>query len=130
MHLNNGTTKWVMDIKSFLEINYRFHYNHDNLAKRFGINMFKLKKEFKAVTGYNIHEYVTRVRIENSKVYLGNTSKTISDIANKVGLDKSNFIKQFKNYTGKTPAEWRNNINSDNGIVIGNTNSVQVDFRH
>jgi AraC-like DNA-binding protein len=112
MGLYNSATEKIMEIKTFLEKRYRVHYSYDDLAKMFGINKFKLKKEFKAETSYNIHEYVTRVRIENAKVFLENTNKTICHIAQKVGLDKSNFIKQFKNYTGTRPTEWRKNLNS------------------
>lgn len=116
IHPNNETIQRMMEIKTFLQKNYRFHYSHDDLAREFRINKFKLKKEFKAVTSYNIHEYVTIVRMENAIDYLENTIKTISDIAKKVGLDKSNFIKQFKNHTGKKPTEWRNGCGLNNGL--------------
>ena len=107
--LKNEDLEKARGIKTFLEKNYPIHHSYDDLVRRFGINKLKLKKAFKAVTNENIHEYLTKVRIENAKMLLENTDRTIKDIAKKVGLDKSNLIKQFKKATGKTPTEWRNN---------------------
>jgi two-component system response regulator YesN len=97
------------EIKAFLEKNYNVHYSYDDLVMKFGINNLKLKTAFKAVSNCNIHEFVTKVRMQNAKGMLANTDKTVRDIAKQVGLDKSNFIIQFKHLTGKTPTEWRRN---------------------
>jgi AraC-like DNA-binding protein len=77
------------------------------------MNKFKLKHAFKAVTNYNVHSYITKIRIEKAKEMLENTDRTVEFIAGKVGLDKSNLNIQFKKLTGKTPAEWRKNRNSN-----------------
>jgi AraC-like DNA-binding protein len=100
------------EIKAFLEKNYQVHYSYDELVRRFGFNELKLKRTFKAVANCNAYEFVTKVRIENAKVMLENTNRTIRDIAQQVGWDKSNFIKQFKQCTGQTPTAWRNNCGS------------------
>lgn len=114
--LKNEDLAKAREIKTFLEKNYHVRHSYDDLVRKFGINKLKLKKAFKAATNQNVHEYLTKVRIENAKTLLQNTDRTIRDIAKKVGLDKSNFIKQFKNVTGKTPTEWRNN--PDLGDVV------------
>jgi len=108
MQLKNEDFQKVQEIKAFLDKNYNSHYSYDDLVRIFGINKFKLKTSFKAVTNCNVYEYITRVRIENAKVILENSNRTIRDIASRVGLDKSNFIIQFKQCTGKTPTDWRN----------------------
>jgi len=41
--------------------------------------------------------------------FLENTYLTVNEIADKIGLHKSNFARQFKKLTGKTPLEWRKN---------------------
>ena len=113
MSLNHEDLQKAREIKAFLERNYARHYSYDELACKFCLNKNKLVKAFKAVTDDNVHEYVTKVRIENAKVLLENSNRTIRDIAHKVGLDKSNFIIQFKNHTGQKPTEWRNSAGSD-----------------
>lgn len=109
MSVKNEDIEKAREIKVFLEKNYNEHHSYDDLVRKFGINKLKLKTAFKALTNCNVHEFVTKVRMENGKVMLENTDKTIKDIAKRVGLDKSNFIIQFKHYTGKTPTQWRNN---------------------
>jgi len=77
------------------------------------MNKFKLKVAFKAVSNDNVHSYITKLRVERAKELLESTDRTIGFIADKVGLDKSNFNIQFKKLTGKTPSEWRNNKNTN-----------------
>lgn len=110
------------EIKAFLEKNYRKNYNYDFLEKKFGLNKFKLKQAFKIVSGGdNIHEFVTKVRIEHAKVYLENTDKTMVEIAASIGIDKSNFNLHFKRLTGKTPSEWRKNPGQDGELPFQHT---------
>lgn len=94
-------------IKAFIEKHYTEHFSYDDLVRKFGMNKFKLKFAFREVANDNVYEHVTKVRIEHGKELLEQTDKTIREIACRVGLDKSNFIIQFKKITGRTPAEWR-----------------------
>lgn len=119
--LKNEDLEKAMEIKAFLEINYAVHQSYDNLVRKFGINELKLKRAFKVLYNCTVHEYLTKVRIEQAKALLVNTDRTIRNIAQHVGLDKSNFIKQFKNITGKTPTEWRNNHGLDKEAHLNNT---------
>jgi two-component system response regulator YesN len=109
MRLKNEDLAKAIEIKQFLEKHYQEHYDYDYLVHKFGMNKFKLKLAFKAVSNDNVHSYITRLRVERAKEMLENTDRTIGFIADKVGLDKSNFNIQFKKLTGKTPSEWRNN---------------------
>lgn len=109
MQLKNGDLTRAREVKSFLEKNYQEHYDYNYLAKKFGINKFKLKLSFKEVAGDNVHVYVTKFRIEKAKQLLEKTDYNISLIAGQIGLDKSNLNLQFKKHTGKTPSAWRKN---------------------
>jgi len=108
MRLKNEDLAKALEIKQFLEKHYQEHHDYDYLVHKFGMNKFKLKVAFKAVSNDNVHSYITKLRIERAKELLESTDKTIGCIADKVGLDKSNFNIQFKKLTGKTPSEWRN----------------------
>jgi two-component system, response regulator YesN len=109
MGLKNEDLAKAIEIKQFLEKHYQEHHDYDYLVHKFGMNKFKLKQAFKAVSNDNVHSYITKLRIEKAKELLASTDRTICFIADKVGLDKSNFNIQFKKLTGKTPSEWRNN---------------------
>lgn len=113
MRLKKQDLKTAMEIKTFLEENYREAYDYDYLSNKFGMNKFKLKIVFKAVAKDNIHAFITRIRIERAKELLENTDETIIYIATAVGLNKSNLHIQFKKLTGKTPSQWRNETNQE-----------------
>lgn len=113
MQLKNEDIEKTLLIKAFLEKNYQESYDYAFLIKKFAINEFKLKLSFKHVTGDNIHSYITKLRINHAKKLLQTTKLTIGFIAAKVGLDKSNFNIQFKNFTGKAPSQWRKNPGSN-----------------
>lgn len=63
---------------------------------------------FKAGTGKSISTYVMEQRMELAKNYLTKSNMSISDVAMMVGYNNfSYFSKTFKDYTGKTPNEYR-----------------------
>jgi two-component system response regulator YesN len=113
MRLKNEDLAKAIEIKQFLEKHYQEHYDYDYLVHKFGMNKFKLKVAFKAVSNDNVHSYITKLRVERAKELLESTDRTVEFIADKVGLVKSNFNTQFKKLTGKTPSEWRNSRNSN-----------------
>jgi transcriptional regulator GlxA family with amidase domain len=109
MQLKKEDLEKAKQIQEFLEKNYQQRYGYQDLVKIFAVNKNKLKLAFTAVTNDTIHAFLTRVRIEHAKKLLLTTNLNIESIAEKVGLDKSNFNIQFKKSTGKTPSHWRNN---------------------
>ncbi len=53
-------------------------------------------------------EYLTMIRVEESKKYLVDTKHSISDIALRMGFsDQSYFSKVFKKVEGITPGKYR-----------------------
>ena len=54
---------------------------------------------------------MTEVRIEKAKEMLKDLSLRIVDISGKVGYESSkHFSKIFKEFTGMTPKDYRNNL--------------------
>jgi transcriptional regulator GlxA family with amidase domain len=107
MHLKKEDLEKAKQIQHFLEENYQQRFDYQYLAKKFAMNKNKLKQAFTAVTNDTIHAYVTKVRIEQAKKLLATTNLNMESIAEKVGLDRSNFNIQFKKATGQTPSGWR-----------------------
>jgi len=64
--------------------------------------------------GINFYDYLTRIRLREATYELGRTNKTISEIALSNGFsDIKAFNKAFKSNFGKTPTEYRNQLNED-----------------
>lgn len=98
-------------------INYIFHYLNNNynekitlnmLAERYSMNKFHIAKEFKRYSGTTINEYIITNRINKAKALLRYTDKSVSDIANEVGVHNvSLFIKLFREREHVTPLFYR-----------------------
>lgn len=68
----------------------------------------------KLYTGFHpCHFYELRVLSEAKKL-LADHSLTISEVANRLTYDNSNFTKYFKEYTGMTPTAYRKMISDQN----------------
>jgi two-component system response regulator YesN len=107
MQLKKCYIEKALEIKDFLQKNYREHYDYEFLVQKFGITKRKMIESFKEIVNDNIHSFITKVRVQKAKELLESTDYTIEYVACKVGLDKSNLNIQFKKTTGKTPSEWR-----------------------
>jgi AraC-like DNA-binding protein len=93
--------------KEFIEQDYSRHLTYQMLAHLVGTNVTKLQSSFRELTGKNLYEYLTIIRIAEAVRLLETTSLTIDAIAYKVGLDRTNLNKQFKKTKGVSPSEWR-----------------------
>jgi AraC-like DNA-binding protein len=107
MRLKNEDLLKAEQVKAVLDRDYNKHYTYRQLVLMVGINKLALQIAFKALTQLNVYQYLTKVRMENAIYFLENTQLTINEIAHKIGLHKSNFTRQFKKHTNKTPSEWR-----------------------
>ena len=72
----------------------------------FSVNYFSML--FKRETGEGFAKYLTRVRIEEAKTLLHETSIPIAEICEKVGYsDRKHFTHTFHKATGLNPVEYR-----------------------
>jgi AraC-like DNA-binding protein len=78
------------------------------VAKAVNTSTFYFCKMFKKVTGINFTDYLSRVRIENSKNLLLNPNLRVSEIAFQVGFQSlTHFNRVFKKILGQSPTEYR-----------------------
>ena len=64
----------------------------------------------KAITGAGTKEYIIKIRIEKAKSLVENTSLAIAEISEMTGFaSQSYFSTAFKNYTGMTPSQFKQN---------------------
>ena len=96
--------------KSILYISQHFPeaLTLEEVAEQVHLNPAYFSTVFKQSTGSSFKEYLTMIRIEESKRLLANTDYTILDIAIAAGFeDQGYFAKVFKKYTGLTPRQYR-----------------------
>jgi AraC family transcriptional regulator len=69
-----------------------------------GVSPNYLTSLFKQTTGYSLHQYVIRQRVEKARTLLLRSDLSIGEIALQVGFyDSAHFNRHFKRLTGLTP---------------------------
>ncbi len=93
---------------SFLNTRFTQKITLDTVAEAVYLSPAYFSKVFKEQTGSSFTQYLNRLRIEESKTLLRNSSIPLVDIAGMVGYeDQSYFSKVFKKVTGSTPGKYR-----------------------
>jgi len=89
------------------------HYTECNfsvqeIADNFGISSSSLSQLFKKNTGKKVVDYISNLRIEESKRLLVETNLTVKNIVEAVGYhDFASFVRKFKKRVGVTPGRYR-----------------------
>ena len=95
-------------IKEYLSIKFLEPTSLEGLAKRFGLNEFKIKYGFKKMFNTSPIRFTQQKRLELSLLLLRDTSSTIDEIASKVGYNHAtNFSIAFRKAFGKSPQNFR-----------------------
>lgn len=104
--LNGGIANAVND---FLSHNFHKKLTIEAIADTMGFNRHYMMRAFKKETGVTIAQQLHEIRLNHAKNLLRNTLKSIADVAQLSGFESvSHFSRLFKEETGKTPAEYRN----------------------
>lgn len=108
----------MSDKKMFLDSEIRL----EKLATNLGIKKHLLSQLINEKKGMSFFEYINSLRVEEAKNLLKQNSKkqlTVIEVAYMVGFNnKVSFNSTFKKITGKTPTEFRNDMENSN-IVTG-----------
>lgn len=82
--------------------------NLDRLARKTGIPARQISAAINRATGKNVSQYVNDYRIAEACTLLTDTGKPVTEIMFDVGfLTKSNFNREFRRITDRTPLAWR-----------------------
>lgn len=83
-------------------------FSQSVLAEKLQVNSSYISRLFSKEMGISYNKYLLRIRMEESKRLLNETPLRVSTIAGCVGFhDARYFSTQFKQYTGKTPMQFR-----------------------
>ncbi len=98
----------IRSAKEWIENHLDTHFSTQQVARKAGINEYKLKKGFKALYGCGMYAYLLRQRLVIAKLALEQTRKPIKQIARQAGYSTvNNFAIAFKRRFGVTPYEYR-----------------------
>lgn len=82
-----------------------------DLGKQFSYHPNYISNLLRKDTGRSFSEILTQMRMERAVMLLRGTELPVEEISAMLGYaDRSNFFKTFKEYYGKTPREYVNNI--------------------
>jgi two-component system response regulator YesN len=96
----------IHKVKEYVNENYNRKITLNEVAQLVHLNKNYFCKVFKKVTGDNLVNYITRVRVEHATDLLLHTDKKIYEVAMEVGfLDYHHFCKTYKEYTNVTPSD-------------------------
>ncbi len=94
--------------KQYIESNYMKSVSLDEVSAYVGFNSTYFSTLFKKETGSTFLEYLSGVRMNQTKELLKETNKSIAAICEEVGYsDLKYFTKSFKRFTGLKPNEYR-----------------------
>ena len=86
----------------------------DDLGEELGLGRVQLYRKVKAITGQTPVELLRQMRLQRAYALLGNTTKTVAEIAFEVGFNTPGyFSKCFKEQYGKLPGALRANEESE-----------------
>lgn len=63
---------------------------------------------FKTMIGCPPMQYITKLRLEQARVFLASTGIGVQEVAERVGIEADYFAKFFKHHAGMSPTEYRN----------------------
>lgn len=97
--------------KAYIKSNYNKDITLVEVASQVFLSPIYFCKLFKQKTGENYTDYLIKVRIEKAKELLRDPQNKVSNICSDIGYKTLRyFYSLFKNYTGMTPTQYRENI--------------------
>lgn len=85
------------------------------LAEQLQVSPTSLNRQFRAIAGISVGDAIQYVRIEKACGLLGESDLPVEQIARQVGCSNTKyFFVLFKKRTGKTPAQFRNELAQGN----------------
>ena len=98
-----------LQIKEWVRLNMEKDITVSDVAKHFGYHENHVSRIFKSAYNTGLKEYITYLRIENSKNLLTTTLYSGKQIARMLSFKSENhFLKFFKYHMKMTPSEYRN----------------------
>lgn len=99
---------YVKETARFLRHHYSEEIDLDYLSREFNISKFHLQRKFNETMGCSPLKYLLNVRINRAKRLLRGTDLSVTDVAERIGIEPNYFIRLFKSTESVTPKQYRN----------------------
>lgn len=101
-------TPAIHAIVEYIKDNYMHNIKLSEIAEHVHLEPSYISSLFKKHSGFTVTEYIRMHRISIAKDLLLKTNRKVEDIAHSTGFyDIQHFSKQFKEYEGITPSQYR-----------------------
>lgn len=105
--------------KQYIDKNYMTDIYLNDVADYVSLNPVYFSRFFKKHTGERFIDYLCKIRIEYAILLLKDPQNKAYEICNLVGYQsKKHFYKLFRQYTGYTPIEYRNQLISPSQQIL------------
>ncbi|MBQ7862968.1 MAG: helix-turn-helix transcriptional regulator [Lachnospiraceae bacterium] len=99
---------YLRQLREYLDENFFKDITLEGLESLFGVNRYRLCREFREHFDQPPLQYLHGARIAKAKLLLAETTLKVHEISYQVGYENPNqFIHHFKKITGWTPAAYR-----------------------
>ena len=107
---NPSVSPRIQQCMDYMELHTEEDVSIAQLAQMTGYTEYYLSRKFKEETHCSVNDYSKIIRIERAKVLLYTTNESTAQIADRLHFcSGSYFAREFKKFTGQTPAEYREN---------------------
>ena len=101
---------YIRKATKFIEGNYNFDINVDEVAKYVGLNRSYLYELFESNLGMSVQEFIIHTRMKMACSLLSDPDLSVKSIAMAVRYDPISFSRAFKKVMGISPSEYRRKI--------------------
>ncbi|MCD8492238.1 MAG: AraC family transcriptional regulator [Geovibrio sp.] len=110
VRLLKGDIERIMEARNILQNSVGCPPSLDELARRVGINITKLKQGFRSVFETTPYAFLRSERMRIAENMLKDSSFNITEISHQLGFsDTSHFIREFVKFYGTTPGRFIKN---------------------
>lgn len=107
-HYGNKSHAKIQQALNYINKNFQTHLTLDDLSQQFFMSKSRFAHLFKETVRIGFKEYLTYLRLTNSRKLLLTTNMSISEVASQTGFSNIHqFYKVFNKYVFLSPADYR-----------------------
>lgn len=103
-HLHQG----IHELQDWLVANPQADLPLDALARKAGMSVRNLTRQFRLATGIGIHDYLTRIKLERARDLMRDPALTLEAVAERCGLGEARRLRRlWRQSFGEAPSRAR-----------------------